>query len=271
MRNRSLGFFLLLWYLPAMAEDIDDAISAMRAGDYAEAFCIMRPLAESGDAYAQYNIGWMYLNGYGLRVNENLALDWWQKAAEQGHTEASFSIGMLYSTGDGVIPKDANLAIDYYLRAAEDGHEDAISMLFSMMLHNDPAITPRMHEIISQHKALFGRERQVRAKQLNARSGPSSKADIVTRLYRGDRVLQMKTLGRWAQVYLLQQPAVRQTLWVYEPYLEDIAVSVDDGPATGEAGRPLPESSAEKPSAGPPARVPVDQATETESAGSPVE
>ena len=257
---------LLLWFWQnASAETMDDAISAMRVGDYAEAFCIMRPLAESGDAYAQYNIGWMYLNGYGLRVDEKRALDWWLKAAEQAHSggntdasaDASFSIGMLYSTGEGAIPKDANLAIDYYLQAAKLGHEDAISMLRSMMLHNEPAIIPRMRDIISQHKTLFGRERQVRAKQLNARSGPSSKADIVTRLYKDDRVLQIKTLGRWAQVYLLQQPDIRQTLWVYEPYLEDIAAPVD---------RPLSEQapalSAGVPAARPEEAEPAGRAAE---------
>lgn len=239
--------------------DIDDAVSAMRAGDYAEAYCIMRPLAEAGDANAQFNIGWMYLNGYGLRVNESRALDWWQKAAEQGSTEASFSIGMLYSTGEGAIPKDENLAIDYYLQAAEDGHEDAISMLRSMMLHNEPAMTPRMHAIITQHKSLFGSERQVRARQLNARSGPSSKADIITRLPRGERVLQMKTLGRWAQVYLLQQPHSRQTLWVYEPYLENIAES----PAGEVKGRATDERPAR-----PPADVPGQNQPGMEPAGS---
>ena len=45
----------------ARSNDLEDAIAAMHTGDFAEAYCIMRPLAERGDADAQYNIGWMYL------------------------------------------------------------------------------------------------------------------------------------------------------------------------------------------------------------------
>ncbi len=116
----------------AAAGDLDAAVDAMRTGDFAEAYCIMRPLADDGDADAQYNIGWMYLNGYGLRVNDSLALEWWLKASEQGHSDANLSIGMLYSLGDGEVPKDNDKAIDYYLLAAADGQEDAVLILQSM-------------------------------------------------------------------------------------------------------------------------------------------
>ena len=37
----------------AVASELDDAVAAMRSGDFAEAYCIMRPLAEGGDADAQ--------------------------------------------------------------------------------------------------------------------------------------------------------------------------------------------------------------------------
>ncbi|UCB55385.1 MAG: sel1 repeat family protein, partial [Thiotrichales bacterium] len=59
--------------MPVTASDVSDAVSAMRAGNYAEAYCVLKPYAESGDPEAQYNIGWMYLNGYGLMMNDKLA------------------------------------------------------------------------------------------------------------------------------------------------------------------------------------------------------
>jgi len=69
------------------------------------------------------------MNGYGLRVNDTLALEWWNKASRQGNVDASFSIGMLYSLGDGEVRKNSKKAIDYYLLAVKEGHEDAVIIL----------------------------------------------------------------------------------------------------------------------------------------------
>ena len=202
------------------AEGLDDAVEAMRAGDFAEAYCIIRPLAEYGDADAQYNIGWMYLNGYGLRVNDTLALEWWQRAAKQGHIDASFSIGMLYSLGEGKVAKDLDLAIDYYLVAARNGQEDAVALLQSMMMRNDKAILGRMDAINNQYGLLFGKKRLVKAKKLNARAGPSAKEKIVAKLIKEQAVLELYKKGRWSQVALLGDAGLGRTVWVYNPLLE---------------------------------------------------
>ena len=37
---------------PLEASDVSDAINAMRAGNFAEAYCVLKPYAESGDAEA---------------------------------------------------------------------------------------------------------------------------------------------------------------------------------------------------------------------------
>jgi hypothetical protein len=50
----------------AMAGQFEDGISAANRGDYATALTLWRPLAEQGDAVAQFNIGISYLNGYGV-------------------------------------------------------------------------------------------------------------------------------------------------------------------------------------------------------------
>ena len=225
--NSKINAFLFLSLTAAfsnvVASDLDDAVTAMRSGDFAEAYCMMRPLAEEGDADAQYNIGWMYMNGYGLRVNDSLALEWWQKAAEQGHSDASFSIGMLYSLGDGEISKDADAAIDHYLVAAIDGHEDAIAILKSMMLRNDEAINERLHSILKDHESLFGIKRQVKATKLNARKGPSIESKVITRLLQGEIVLELDKQQKWSQVVVLDDDDIEQTVWVYNPLLEDLA------------------------------------------------
>lgn len=203
------------------ATDLDDAVDAMRSGDFAEAYCIMRPLAEAGDADAQYNIGWMYMNGYGLRVNDSLALEWWKEASEQGHSDASFSIGMLYSLGEGEVSKDTNEAIDYYLIAADEKHEDAIAILKSMMSRNDDFVRERLHTIVSNRETLFGIERQIKARKLNARKGPSTETKVIARLLKGETVLEVNRQGLWSQVVVLGNEDIDQTVWVYNPLLEN--------------------------------------------------
>ncbi|NOQ89629.1 MAG: hypothetical protein GQ549_01645 [Gammaproteobacteria bacterium] len=205
------------------ASNLDDAVDAMRTGDFAEAYCIMRPLADDGDPDAQYNIGWMYLNGYGLRVNDSLALEWWEKASEQGNADASFSIGMLYSLGDGEVPKDTNKAIDYYLLALKDEQEDAIAILKSMMLSNNRFIRVRLHSIMGDYAAIFGIKRQVKARKLNARAGSTTGSKIVAQLLKEDIFLEMEKQGKWSHGVILGNEDVEQTVWVYNPLLQDFS------------------------------------------------
>ena len=205
----------------SVAEVLDDAVEAMRTGDFAEAYCVMRPLAEQGDAYAQYNIGWMYHNGYGLSVNNNRALDWWLLASKQGYSDASFSIGLLYSLGEGNVARDVDLAVDYYLLAAKKGQEDAVTELHSMMTRNDAAITHRINEIVNNYGFLFGKKRVVKGKKINARVGPSTKQKIVAELEKGQVVLELDTKKKWSQVAVTGDSGLGRSVWVYSPLLGD--------------------------------------------------
>ena len=71
----------------AVADNADGLAAAMR-GDYATALKEFRPLAERGDAEAQYNLGVMYTNGHGVLKNDAVAVTLYRKAAEQGLAEA---------------------------------------------------------------------------------------------------------------------------------------------------------------------------------------
>ena len=51
---------------PAWA-GIDEGVAALERGDYETAFREMKPLAEQGDADAQYNLGLMYDEGRACR------------------------------------------------------------------------------------------------------------------------------------------------------------------------------------------------------------
>ena len=51
---------------PAAAQDFDTGLFAAQAGDFATALQEWKPLAEAGDADAQYNLGQMYRKGQGV-------------------------------------------------------------------------------------------------------------------------------------------------------------------------------------------------------------
>lgn len=203
--------------MPLKASDVSDAIHAMRAGNFAEAYCVLKPYAESGDPEAQYNIGWMYLNGYGLMMNDSLALDWWQRASDQGYIDASFSIAMLYSLGEGKVEKDTDRAIEYYLMAVEDGHEDANMIIRSMLARDDKTIRQRKQEIIRTYGYLLGPLFDVKVDRANLRRTPSLEGKIVSVLTEGEAMVELSAKGKWMQVGLLKSGEVA---WIYKSLLQ---------------------------------------------------
>ncbi len=76
-----------------------------------------RPLAEQGNANAQFFLGVMYDKGQGVRQDLREAARWFRKAAEQGVAEAQSNLGFMYGYGEGV-PQDYAQAYMWYDLAA---------------------------------------------------------------------------------------------------------------------------------------------------------
>ena len=74
------GGFTLGLTAPAWA-GFDEGLAAYRRGDYATALREWRPLAEQGDADAQYNLGVMYEHGQGVPQDYAHAHMWYNLAA----------------------------------------------------------------------------------------------------------------------------------------------------------------------------------------------
>ena len=90
---------------PAAAGPFEDALAAYATGDYATAVSLWRPLAEQGDADAQYNLALMYDNGGGVPQDDAEAVRWFRMAAGQGNVRAQNNLGVMYAKGEGV-PQD---------------------------------------------------------------------------------------------------------------------------------------------------------------------
>ena len=59
------------------------------------------------------------------RKNPFTAARLWRSASDQGHMEAQYSLGYLYSKGEGVMKKDLKKATQLWEQAAAQGHEEA--------------------------------------------------------------------------------------------------------------------------------------------------
>ncbi len=63
---------------------------------------ILRAKAESGNADAQNDLGWMLDTGDGVPEDDAEAVKWYRKAAEQNHAVAQCNLGYAYANGEGV-------------------------------------------------------------------------------------------------------------------------------------------------------------------------
>lgn len=109
---------------PAAAGPFDDATAAMKRDDYATAHRLLVPLAENGDAKAQFNLGLLYAYGRGVAMNNGEAVKWYRKASDQGDTLAQTELGSMYKFGWGTTKNPAE-AVKLFRLAADKGNADA--------------------------------------------------------------------------------------------------------------------------------------------------
>jgi hypothetical protein len=96
-----------------------------RDADYQKAFPWIKAAADHGHSEAGYLLGMAYLNGRGTLQNYRAALEQFTKAAEQGHLEAEYRLGILYRDGLATAP-DKESAYLWLNIAAAGGHEEAL-------------------------------------------------------------------------------------------------------------------------------------------------
>lgn len=114
---------LLAAPFPARA-GLAEGLAAYDRADYAAALRELAPLAEKGDAAAQYRLGRMASLGQGVPRDPRGAAEWFHKAAEQGLAEAQAALGYLCLIGEGV-SQNNDLALAWTRKAAEQGDAQA--------------------------------------------------------------------------------------------------------------------------------------------------
>jgi TPR repeat protein len=115
-----------LFMLPMVAwsGDVKKGWTAYNSLDYAAAKAEWEELADAGDANAAYGMGMLYGNGFGVDMNDELALKYYGVAAQQGHADAAFNLAVMHQNGWGV-PASDEIANKWYLVAANKGNTEA--------------------------------------------------------------------------------------------------------------------------------------------------
>ena len=96
--------FAALLITPTFFVTVEKGSAAYAQGDYAKALSIMRPLADDGEAAAQFYMGEMYRFGRGVKKDEVRSAVWYKKAANNGSSDAQYALGMMYANGIGLDP-----------------------------------------------------------------------------------------------------------------------------------------------------------------------
>jgi hypothetical protein len=115
-----LAVLAAMAWCDASLAGLDEGLAALSRRDYAAAAKELRPLAERGNAEAQYPIGRMYEFGAGYPVDKAQGIAWFRKAATLGNPTAQYNLGLMIAKGAGV-PQDAALAVDWFRKAAAQG------------------------------------------------------------------------------------------------------------------------------------------------------
>ena len=113
--------------------DFEKGIAAYQANNMPLAYKEFRAAAEEGHSDSQFNVGLMFEKGIGVGKDEKEAIVWYRKSAEQGNALAQFNLAVLYEHGRGTAVDFAQ-ANEWYRKASVQGDPLAIGNLGMLYL-----------------------------------------------------------------------------------------------------------------------------------------
>jgi TPR repeat protein len=124
VKHLAAALLLLIGSASIAWAGFEEGRRAYLSGNYGLAIHEWLPLAEQGDAFAQYSLGYMYQQGEGVTQNYEWAAHWYRLAAEQGFAEAQNALGLMYGRGQGTLQNFVEAA-RWQRKAAEQGNAEA--------------------------------------------------------------------------------------------------------------------------------------------------
>ena len=106
------------------AADLARGVEAFQLRDYGSALRWLEPVANAGEAQAQFMLGFMHQNGRGVPADPEKGAALLRQSAEQGHAYAQFSLASSYRFGIGV-EQDLLEAHRWLLLSERNGYDPA--------------------------------------------------------------------------------------------------------------------------------------------------
>ena len=149
-------YIVLLWVCAApysvAAEDVEGADCFKNDLASATRFVACRVAAEAGHADAQYSLGYMYSTGEGVPQDYAGAAVWYRRAAEQGDASAQVNLGSMYYKGEGV-PQDYILAYMWFNLAGTNGPKKLLEVRDLVAQEMSPAQVAEAQHLSQQWTA----------------------------------------------------------------------------------------------------------------------
>ncbi len=102
------------------------ATQLYEAKDFSGAFQEMQRIANTGNAQAIYNLGYMHQVGQGTTRDEKKALQYYQDASNKGFGQASYTLAQVYRNGTLGVTKNSQKYKEFLDKASNQGSDDAI-------------------------------------------------------------------------------------------------------------------------------------------------
>ena len=157
------------WFLKAANQGLQEAVEAIqrdairtacadnvRRNHEGSAYQALLQRAQAGDAGAQHDLGTALAEGgFGLQKDAAQAVQWFRKAAAQGHAAAQLQLARMCRDGIGV-PQDKAEAAVWYRKAAEQDDVEAQKAL-AHMYHTGDGIPRDVAQAIHWYRKLAER------------------------------------------------------------------------------------------------------------------
>lgn len=115
------------WALAGPEQDAELAEKEFARGDLIVSMALWTKAAQQGYAPAQSRLG----DILDKAEEDELAVEWYRKAAVQGNAAGEFGLGQMYAKGEGV-KKDLEQARSYISLAAEKGYIAAVVLMMEI-------------------------------------------------------------------------------------------------------------------------------------------
>ena len=135
----------------ASAQTVKQGIEAWQKGDFKAAVEIWRPLADSGDPDALFNLAQAYRFGRGVPANLATAKSLLERAARGGHVESQTTLGLLLLRSG-----DQAEALKLLKSAAEAGEPRALLVYGTALINGDGVTQDRPLGYAFVHAAASG-------------------------------------------------------------------------------------------------------------------